>query len=93
MPKKRVVKAAYGGKLKGASHERGGIKVHGANIELEGDEFIVNKESAKKFEKDLKKNEHVGGFVPQKQIDKFNLERKGKNPVDRFLKKYTDFYD
>ena len=47
--------------------------------------------NAKKFEKDLKKNEHVGGFVPQKQIDKFNLERKGKNPIDRFLKKYTDF--
>ncbi len=51
------------------------------------------KRNAKKFEKDLKKNEHVGEFVPQKQIDKFNLERKGKNPVDRFLKKYTDFYD
>ena len=49
------------------------------------------KRNAKKFEKDLKKNEHVGGFVPQKQIDKFNLKRKGKNPIDRFLKKYTDF--
>ena len=51
------------------------------------------KRKAKKFEEDLKKNEHVGGFVPKKQIEKFNLERKGKNPVDRFLKKYTDFYD
>jgi len=51
------------------------------------------KRNAKKFEKDLKESKNIGGFVPKKQIDKYNLERKGKNPVDRFLKKYTDFYD
>ena len=58
---------------------------------ISADKRFKMKRNAKKFEKDLKKNEHVGGFVPQKQIDKFNLKRKGKNPIDRFLKKYTDF--
>jgi len=51
------------------------------------------KRNAKKFEKDLKKSKNVDGFVSKDKIEKFNLERKGKNPVDRFLKKYTDFYD
>tara|TARA_Y100001973_G_C5176736_1_gene322426 strand:+ start:231 stop:575 length:345 start_codon:yes stop_codon:yes gene_type:complete len=48
---------AFSGKVKGASHERGGVKARvarqGRMIEVEGGEYIVNKESAKKFKKQL----------------------------------------
>lgn len=44
-------KYARGGELHGASHARGGIKgnVQGHNIELEGDEVVINKRSAQKY--------------------------------------------
>ena len=44
-------KYARGGELHGASHARGGIKgnVQGHNIELEGEEVVINKRSAQKF--------------------------------------------
>jgi len=48
----------FSGNVKGASHERGGVKAkvkrQGRTIEVEGGEFIVNKESAKKFKEELK---------------------------------------
>ena len=47
-------KYSKGGKLVGPSHERGGIPIKvkgGAPIEAEGGEFIVNKESMKKYGK------------------------------------------
>jgi hypothetical protein len=50
---------AFTGKVKGASHERGGVKARvkrqGRQIEVEGGEFIVNKESAAKFKAQLRK--------------------------------------
>lgn len=44
-------KYARGGELHGASHAQGGIKgnVQGHNIELEGDEIVINKRSARKY--------------------------------------------
>ena len=44
-------KYARGGELHGASHAQGGIKgnVQGHNIELEGDEVVINKRSARKY--------------------------------------------
>lgn len=44
-------KYARGGELHGASHAQGGIKgnVQGHNIELEGDEVVINKRSAQKY--------------------------------------------
>ncbi len=45
-------KYSKGGKLIGPSHENGGIPVKvrkGKNIEVEGGEYIINKESYKKF--------------------------------------------
>ena len=78
MPKKKAVNVAYGGKLKGASHERGGIKVQGANIELEGDEFVVNKESAKKFEKELIAiNNDPASVRKLKPLDNIAMARRG----------------
>lgn len=41
-------KYASGGLLKGASHQRGGIPVGMTGIEVEGDEYIINKNSTKK---------------------------------------------
>lgn len=48
-------KYARGGELHGASHSQGGIKgnVQGHNIELEGDEVVINKRSARKYRKTL----------------------------------------
>lgn len=44
-------KFARGGELHGASHAQGGIKgnIQGHNIELEGDEVVINKRSAHKY--------------------------------------------
>ena len=41
-------KYATGGLLKGASHQKGGIPVGLTGIEVEGDEYVVNKNSTKK---------------------------------------------
>ena len=38
------------GKLKGKSHAQGGMRVEGTNIELEGNEYVVNKKSTAKYE-------------------------------------------
>lgn len=48
-------KYARGGELHGASHANGGIKgsVAGHNIELEGDEVVINKRSAQKYRRAL----------------------------------------
>lgn len=48
-------KYARGGELHGASHANGGIKgsVQGHNIELEGDEVVINKRSARKYRRAL----------------------------------------
>lgn len=48
-------KYARGGELHGRSHAQGGIKgsVEGHNIELEGDEVVINKRSARKYRKEL----------------------------------------
>lgn len=48
-------KYARGGELHGASHAQGGIKgsVAGHNIELEGDEVVINKRSAQKYRRAL----------------------------------------
>ena len=40
-------KYADGGLLNGKSHEQGGMKIQGTNIEVEGQEFVVNKKSTK----------------------------------------------
>lgn len=44
-------KFARGGELHGASHAQGGIKgnIQGHNIELEGDEVVINKRSSRKY--------------------------------------------
>lgn len=36
---------ANGGILRGPSHARGGMKIQGSNVEVEGGEFVVNKQS------------------------------------------------
>lgn len=42
------IRKANGGLLNGPSHSKGGMKVQGSNIEVEGGEFIVNKKSTAK---------------------------------------------
>lgn len=39
------VKYAKGGLLKGKSHKEGGMKVEGTNIEVEGNEYVINKQT------------------------------------------------
>ena len=53
--KKRAKKKMKGGMLEGASHDNGGIE-----IEAEGGEYVINKESTKHFEKELKKMNDAG---------------------------------
>lgn len=54
--KKKKKRYQKGGAVKGPSHEKGGVKAKirgGGAVELEGGEYVVNKESAKKFKKQL----------------------------------------
>ena len=44
---------ARGGMLHGPSHSQGGMPILGSNIEVEGGEYVVNKNSAKKFKNTL----------------------------------------
>ena len=72
-----------GGSLSGPSHEKGGVKarINGKKVvELEGGEFVVNKESAKKFRNQLHKinndKESVSRLKPLKDN---SVARKGRN--------------
>lgn len=47
---KQMSKLEKGGKLTGPSHKQGGMRVEGTNIELEGNEYVVNKKSTAKYE-------------------------------------------
>lgn len=94
--KEGTKKYQRGGYISGPSHERGGVKakVKGRKkpVELEGGEFVVNKESTKKHRKMLDKinkdREAVARLKPQRQ---HGLARKGgnvaKNPTTGKRKK------
>jgi len=73
----------FTGKLKGKSHERGGVPVKGTPIELEGGEFVVNKESAKKYLSTLKKINNDPSSVKKLKP----LRRGGKNTAYDPVKK------
>jgi hypothetical protein len=93
------LKFAKGGKVKGASHENGGVKmkVHGHNkdIEVEGGEYVINKEAVKHFEPELTKINKIGlELRKDKNNDKReNIKKKitemktKKNEYDKFLSK------
>ena len=49
MAKLKPQKFGQGGLLNGPSHSQGGIKVPGNNIELEGNEYVVNKRASHEF--------------------------------------------
>ena len=81
-PKKATVgrqRKMRGGMLDGASHEQGGIP-----IEAEGGEFVMNKESTKHFEPQLKKMNDAGNelrdahpYLKSRKMSKINkLKRK-----------------
>lgn len=44
---KQLTKLADGGEIKGPSHANGGARIHGTNIEVEGGEYVVNKQTTK----------------------------------------------
>ena len=50
---KNSANMARGGMLHGPSHSQGGMPILGSNIEVEGGEYVVNKNSAKKFKNTL----------------------------------------
>jgi len=80
---------AFSGKVQGASHERGGVKAkvrrQGRMIEVEGGEFIVNKESAKKFKSQLQAiNNDPSSVAKLKPLPK---ARKGMNIAKDPVKK------
>tara|TARA_Y100001938_G_C8050108_1_gene411203 strand:- start:878 stop:1309 length:432 start_codon:yes stop_codon:yes gene_type:complete len=73
-----------GGIIGGPSHEEGGVKakVKGSKeaIEVEGGEFIVNKESAKKHRKKLEEiNNDKEATKKLKPVRQHGLARKGGN--------------
>ena len=45
---KTYIKKEKGGLLEGPSHDRGGMPIKGSNIEVEGGEFVVNKNATEK---------------------------------------------
>lgn len=45
---KQLVKFADGGLLNGKRHSQGGMRIEGSNIEVEGGEYVVNRESTSK---------------------------------------------
>lgn len=45
----KPIKYAEGGLIEGPSHKQGGIRIPNTNIEVEGNEFVVNKRSTKKY--------------------------------------------
>jgi hypothetical protein len=47
----QLVKMADGGELNGPSHAKGGMRIQGSNIEVEGGEYVVNRESTVKNKK------------------------------------------
>lgn len=65
------IKMAKGGILNGPSHANGGIKILGSNMSVEGGEFIVNKESTKKYINELKNiNSDISPIKPIEPIGK-----------------------
>jgi multidrug efflux pump subunit AcrA (membrane-fusion protein) len=45
---KQLTKLAKGGEINGPSHDNGGVRIHGTNIEVEGGEYVVNKDTTRK---------------------------------------------
>lgn len=92
-------KFAKGGKVTGKSHENGGVKMklHKQNkdVELEGGEYVINKEAVKHFEDELTKINKIGLELRDgKNNDKRDKIRKKildlknkKNEYDEFLGK------
>jgi uncharacterized protein Veg len=78
-----MAKKAFSGNVKGASHERGGVKAkvarQGRMIEVEGGEFIVNKESAKKFKSQLQAINSDPSSVAKLKPLPTNKARMGRN--------------
>lgn len=62
---------ARGGMLHGPSHAQGGMPILGSNIEVEGGEFVVNKNSAKKFHNTLNaiNNMGNGGIIKPRKME------------------------
>lgn len=81
--KKRAKKKMKGGMLEGASHKEGGIP-----IEAEGGEFVINKESTKHFEPQLKKMNDVGNELRDaKQPQLRRRKMKKINQMKRKMRK------
>lgn len=45
---KQISKLADGGMLNGKTHTQGGMRIEGTNIEVEGGEYVINKQSTRK---------------------------------------------
>lgn len=45
---RQLTKLADGGEINGPSHANGGVKISGTNIEVEGGEYVVNKDTTRK---------------------------------------------
>ena len=62
---------ANGGMLNGPSHAQGGMPILGSNIEVEGGEFVVNKNSAKKFHNTLNAINSMGngGIIKPRKME------------------------
>lgn len=79
----QINKLKDGGLLEGASHNQGGMRIQGTNIEVEGGEFVVNKKSTRKYLPLLEKINNEGrtnnrSFKPMgkfAQGGKLNVER------------------
>ncbi len=107
-PVQQQIKYAKGGKVHGASHKNGGVKMkihkHNKDIEVEGGEYIINKEATKHFEPELNKINKIGlELRDPKNNDKRDKIRKkilelknkkyekgGKVKYDEFVEMFDD---
>lgn len=78
------VEMASGGELVGPSHAEGGMPIVGSNIEVEGGEFVVNKESTKKYRGLLNK-------INNDAISNVNIEP--KEPLGKQMVVINNYYN
>lgn len=76
-----------GGLLRGKSHSEGGMMVEGTNIELEGNEFVVNKKSTMKYLPLLQKINNEGNslYADGGQVPDFNTVNNATQSTNKLI--------
>jgi hypothetical protein len=79
----QISKLADGGLIKGKSHAQGGVKVGDTGIEVEGNEFVINKKST---DKNLPLIQYINSNKREVSINELESFYKNKKGVSRSFK-------